>query len=292
VAVTIRQMRPEDVPEAERVSDEGFFALDTRKRRLDEPEPARRSEAHRAVWTERTLHLVRHDPEGCWVAEDGSRMVGMATSFRREVLWCLTTYAVLPEQQGQGIGTQLLAAVLHHGRACSRWMLSASPDPAAVRVYHRAGFELHPQMYLSGTVDRAALPVVEKVREGSASDIDLMDSIDRATRGAGHGVDHELMVGAWRLLVSDSGTGSGYAYVDERGRVALLAASNRRTATRLLWAALADGPAETTIGHVTGANQWVLDVGFAARLVLRQDGYLGLRGMKPPAPYVHNGALL
>ena len=44
--------------------------------------------------------------------------------------------------------------------------------------------------------------------------------------------------------------------------------------------------------HVTAANQWVLDVGFAARLELHQEGYLGLRGMKPPAPYVHNGALL
>ena len=44
--------------------------------------------------------------------------------------------------------------------------------------------------------------------------------------------------------------------------------------------------------HVTSANQWVLDVGFAARLELHQEGYLGLRGMKPPAPYVHNGALL
>ncbi len=296
MAVTIRQMRPNDVPEAERVSDEGFFELDSRQRRPDEPEPSRRSVPHRAVWTERTLHLVRQDPEGCWVAEDETGMVGMATSFRREVLWCLTTYAVLPGRQGQGIGKQLLAAALHHGRGCSRWMLSASSDAKAVRVYHQVGFELHPQMYFTGTLDRTAIPVVDpvvdKVREGSASDIDLMDSLDRATRGAGHGVDHELMVGTWRLLVSDTTTGSGYAYVDERGRVALLAASNRRTATRLLWVALADGPAETSIGHVTGANQWVLDVGFAARLSLKQDGYLGLRGMKPPSPYVHNGALL
>jgi hypothetical protein len=60
----------------------------------------------------------------------------------------------------------------------------------------------------------------------------------------------------------------------------------------LLWAALADGPEQVTVSHVTGANQWVLDVGFAARLELHQEGYLGLRGMKPPAPYVHNGALL
>lgn len=285
-------MREDDVEEAERVSDEGFFALDTRKRRADDPPPSRRTDAHRATWVDRTRHLVRQDPGGCWVAEDESGVVGIATSFRREVLWCLATYAVLPGRQGQGIGRQLLAAALHHGRACSRWMLSASPDAAAVRLYHQVGFALHPQMYLTGTVDRAAIPVVEKVREGAAADLDLMDSLDRAARGAGHGVDHRWMLDTWRLVVSDTSTGSGYAYLDERGRVALLAASNRRTATRLLWAALADGPEETTIGHVTGANQWVLDVGFAARLTLKQDGFLGLRGMAPPSPYVHSGALL
>jgi GNAT superfamily N-acetyltransferase len=290
--LTIRPMTPDDVPEAERVSDEGFFELDTRMQRISGPAPERRSDPHRAVWIERTLHLVRTDPGGCWVAEDETGMVGMATSYRRETLWCLATYAVLPGRQGQGIGKPLLAAAMNHGRACTRGMLSSSSDAKAVRVYHQAGFALHPQMYLTGTVDRSALPAVEKVREGSASDIDLMDSLDRAARGAGHGPDHELMLRSWRLLVSDTTTGSGYAYLNERGQLALLAASNRRTATRVLWAALADGPADVTIGHVTGANQWVLDVGFAARLELHQEGYLGLRGMKPPTPYVHNGALL
>ena len=241
---------------------------------------------------ERTRHLVQQDPGGCWVAEDESGLAGTATSFRRETLWCLATYAVLPGRQGQGIGKPLLAAAMQHGRACTRGMLSSSSDSKAVRVYHQAGFALHPQMYLTGTLDRSVLPVIEKVREGTASDIDLMDSLDRGARGAGHGPDHELMLRTWRLLVSDTSTGSGYAYLNERGQLALLAASNRRTATRVLWAALADGPDQVTLSHVTGANQWVLDVGFAARLELHQEGYLGLRGMKPPAPYVHNGALL
>lgn len=285
-------MRPEDVPAAERVSDEGFYELDLRTRRDAWPQPERRSEAHRRVWTTRTLHFLRTDPGGCWVAEDDSGMVGMATSYRRETLWCLATYAVLPGRQGRGIGKPLLAAALDHGRGALRGMVSASADARAVRIYHQAGFELHPQMFLSGTVDRSAIPVVEKVRDGSASDIELMDSLDRRARGAGHGPDHELMLTTWRLLVSDTSTGSGYAYLNERGHLALLAASNRRTAVRLLWAALADSPEETTVAHVTAANQWVLDVGLAARLRLDQEGFLALRGMEPPSPYVHNGALL
>ncbi len=282
----------QDVPEAERVSDEGFFELDTRLQRADRPAPQRRSETHRMVWIERTRHLVRTDPGGCWVAEDDTGMVGMLTSFRRETLWCLATYAVRPGRQGQGIGKPLLAAALDYGRGCTRSMLAASSDAKAVRIYRQVGFDLHPQMTLTGTVDRSAIPVVEKVRDGSAADIDLMDSLDRAARGAGHGPDHELMLRTWPLLVSDTSTGSGYAYLNERAQLALLAASNRRTAIRLLWAALAEGAEHATVAHVTGANQWVLDVGFAARLELHQEGYLGLRGMKPPSPYVHHGALL
>jgi GNAT superfamily N-acetyltransferase len=288
----IRPMRPEDVPAAERLSDESFYELDSRAARAEGPPPARRSERHRGVWIERTRHFVESDAGGCWVAEDDGGIVGIATSFRRETLWCLATYAVLPGRQGQGIGKPLLAAAMAHGRSSTRAMLSASSDARAVRIYRQAGFDLHPQMYLRGTVDRSAIPVVEKVRDGAAADVDLMDSLDRAARGAGHGVDHELMLRTWRLLVTDSSTGAGYAYLDERGRLGLLAASNRRTAARLLWAVLAEGPEEATVPHVTAANQWVLDVGFAARLELHQEGYLGLRGMKPPAPYVHNGALL
>ncbi|MFC4786569.1 GNAT family N-acetyltransferase [Nocardioides sp. MAHUQ-72] len=290
--VTIRPMRPEDVPAAERLSAEGFHELDTRMHRRSWPEPELRPAARGANWVTRTLHFLETDPGGCWVAEDGATMVGMATSFNREKLWCLATYAVRPGLQGRGIGKTLLAAALHHGRGSRRGMLAASSDPKAARRYRLAGFSLHPQMFLSGTVDRSAIPVVEKVREGSVGDVDLMDSIDRRTRGAAHGPDHEVMLGFWRLLVSDTTTGSGYAYVDEKGNVALLAATNRRTATRLLWAALADAEGEVVIGHVTAANEWAVDVGMAARLELHQEGYLGLRSMAPPTPYLHNGALL
>ena len=289
--LTIRPMQPADVPAAERVSAEGFQELDTQMTRAAWPRPELRPPHRAASWVHRTLHLLETDPGGCWVAEDETRLLGVATSFNREKLWCLATYAVSPGAQGRGIGTGLLAAALHHGRGSLRGMLAASSDPRAARLYRRAGFTLHPQMFLTGTLDRAALPMIEKVREGSAGDRDLMDSVDRVTRGAAHGSDHALMTTCWPLLVSDTSTGSGYVYV-ERGSIALLAATNRRTATRLLWAALAGAEGEATVPHVTSANEWAIDVGMAAGLALHQEGYLGLRGMQPPAPYLHNGALL
>jgi GNAT superfamily N-acetyltransferase len=289
---TIRPMRPDDVPAAERLSAESFLALDQRTLPRGWPDPQPRPPDRAAGWVARTRHLLQTDPGGCWVAEQPTGMVGMAISFVRDTTWCLATYAVRPGLQSQGIGTQLLAAALHHGRGCLRGMLSASADPRAVRRYRLAGFTLHPQMFLTGTVDRSAIPVVEKVRDGSPADTDLMDSIDRRVRQAAHGPDHPLMQGMWRSIVSDTTTGSGYAYLDDQARVALLAATNRRTATRLLWAAIADGGPDQTVSHITAANEWAIDVGIAARLDLHTSGYLGLRGMGPPAPYVHNGALL
>jgi hypothetical protein len=223
------------------------------------------------------------------VAEDGTDLLGVVVSFVREKMWLLASYAVVPGAQGLGLGRALLAPALDHGRGSLRAMLNASNDPKAVRRYHEAGFRLYPQMFLRGTPDRSTIPVVEKVREGSAGDVDLMDSIDRQTRGAAHGVDHEILLEQYRLVVSDTTTGQGYAYLDDG--VALLAATNRRTAARLMWEAIASGD-DLLIGHITPENDWAVEVGLAARLELDQGGYLALRHLKPPKPYLAHGALM
>jgi GNAT superfamily N-acetyltransferase len=292
--VLYRPMRPDDVALAEHVSGVAFLELDLRTFPRDLPDPEPRGEDHRAGWIRRTRHFLTTDPAGCWVGEDAGEMVGFATSIRREGTWILATYAVVPGQQGRGIGKQLLDLALTHSRGCLHGMLSASDDPRAVRRYLLAGFRMHPQMFLSGTVDRSAIPVDTgtRVREGTAADTDLMDSVDRGCRGAAHGPDHALMQGIFRCVVSDTTAGSGYAYLNPGGAVMLLAASNRRTAAKLLWSAIADGPAEQSISHVSAANDWAIEIGTAARLGLRTSGYLALRGMKPPTTYLHNGALL
>ena len=287
--VRIRPMTADDVAAAERVTAIGFHELDTRMFRRSWPDPQLRPPARSAAWVRRTQHLVATDPAGCWVAERDAELLGIVVSFVREKLWLLASYAVVPGAQGLGLGRALLAPALEHGQGSLRGMLNASNDPKAVRRYCAAGFRLHPQMFLRGTPDRSAIPVVEKVREGSASDVDLMDSVDRQTRGAAHGADHQILLEQYRLVVSDTSTGQGYAYVDQG--VALLAATDRRTASRLMWEAIASSE-DVLIGHITAENDWAVDVGLAARLELDQGGYLALRHMKPPRPYLGNGALM
>ncbi len=290
----IRPMRPDDVPGVERLTAEGFFELDQRTHPRGWPDPALRSSPKSVFWARRMLHTLEHDPRGCWVAEEDSGLVGVAAALKRDLTWILSTFVVHPGIQGRGLGKQLLDAALSYGDGCLRGMLAASSDPKAARRYRLAGFDLHPSMFMTGTVSRDVLPVVDRVREGTAGDVDLMNSVDRQVRDAAHGVDHEYLTKTYRLVVIDRSTGSGYAYVNPTGGPYLLAATNRRTATDLLWESLAaSSPGEPClVNHLTAANAWAMDVGMAARMDLHSIGYLALRSMKPPAPYLHSGHFL
>lgn len=239
---------------------------------------------------------MRTDPQGCWLAESGGRPVGSVLSLRREGVWILALFAVVPEAQGKGVGRLLLERAATYGRGCLRGMLCASPSPAAARRYRLAGFTLYPAMRLAGRVDRSGLldPGDIPVHPGNATHRHLLDSVDRRLRGAAHGPDHELMLAhCEELLVADALAGSGYCYRDG-GEVKLLAATSKRIAVRLLREALARVPdgVEAQVEYLTAEQEWALDVGLEVGLAPQTRGYLGLRGMRPPTPYLPNGALL
>ena len=290
----IRLMRPDDVSLAEQLSLDAY----TEAERFEPAPFATTSPRHAPVratsWIRRTSHLLATDPGGCWIAEEAGEVAGFAVSFRRDLLWVLASYAVRTELQGRGLGRPLLEAAMMHSRGCLRGMLSASSDPKAFRRYRKAGFSLHPQLHLAGVPRLDDAPDLDHVRAGTLGDLDLMDSLDRQRREAAHGADHAVLAELHRLLVIDHRTGSGYVYVHESGSPALLAASNRRTAARLLWAAISSAPAgePLEIAHVTAANEWAVDVGLDAGLSVSTRGYLALRGMRPPTPYLHHGSLL
>ncbi|MBE7323310.1 GNAT family N-acetyltransferase [Nocardioides sp. Y6] len=283
--IVVRPMRPDDLDDAERLSDLAFSRIDAHS--------TGRTPQRAAAWKARTAHLLAQDGAGCWVADRDGRMVGLAVSLRRETLWALATLAVHPDWQGRGVGHVLLQAAGTHARGALRGMISSFSDPRAVRRYRTAGFDLHPQMLLEGVVHVDGLEASRHVRDGTGGDLEWMDSLDRGLRGAGRGDDHALLRATHRSRVVDRAHRRGYAYVGEDHTVVLLAASDRRTAAELLTDAWLGAAGEVVRQpHVTAANQWALDVGLAAGLSVRTEGYLCVRGLKPPTPYLHHGSLL
>lgn len=288
----IRQLQdtPADAAAVESVSRAAFRQLAGRPQE-DPPDPD-----ERVRQLARTVHLIRHDPGGCWIAEQDGRAVGVALALRREGVWALSLFAVVPEAQGRGVGRLLLERAAEYGRGCLRGMLCASADPAAARRYRQAGFTLHPAMRLTGTVDRAGLvdPGDIPVHPGNATHLHLLDSVDRSLRGAAHGVDHTFMLAHYdELLIADTFAGSGYCYRKD-GSVKLLAATSKRIATRLLREALARVPdgAPALVESLTAEQEWAVDVGLEVGLSLSTEGYVAVRGMRPPAPYVPSSAFL
>lgn len=294
MTLLVRPMQVDDLPACEEITREAYFEVDRTTSPRSWPEPQRRSDPGRADWLAKSRHKLATDPGGCWVAEEDGVVVGLATSLRRELMWILCSFAVAPEAQGRGLGTLLLDAATRYGDGCLRGMFIASNDQGALHLYRRAGFDLHPQMVLRGTVARDLLPSVPHVRDGTAADRDLCDSLDRRTRGAAHGPDHELLAQQLRLVVMDHASGQGYAYVGPAGGVQCLAADSRRAARLLLWESLAasdpDTPAE--VPRITSANQWALDVATAARLEIHPSGFLATRHLKPPTPYIPHSTFL
>ena len=294
MTLLLRPMQADDLPACEAISRAAYVEVDRATFPRSWPDPEPRSGAARADWLAKTRHTLSTDPGGCWVAEEDGIVIGLATSLRRELMWILCSFAVVPEAQGRGLGTLLLGAATRYGDGCLRGMFVASQDQGALRRYRKAGFDLHPQMVLRGTVSRGLLPAVPHVREGTPADFDLCDSLDRRTRGAAHGPDHALLAQQLRLVVLDHTSGQGYAYVGRTGGVQCLAADNRRTARLLLWESLAASDPDTPVEvpRVTSANQWALDVATAARLEIHPRGYLATRHLKPPTTYVPHSTFL
>jgi GNAT superfamily N-acetyltransferase len=274
-------MRPDDIDEAERLSASAFGIT--------------RTAAHRGLWIARTAHVLRTDPNGSWVAGTDDQLAAVAVSVRRDDAWLLSTFAVRDGLRGQGLGRALLDAALAHGEGSPIGMISASSDVGAFRCYRSAGFTMHPQLRLAGRVDRRTLPAgLPAVREGTPADRELLDDLDRRRRGAAHGPDHEILAAHLRLVVLTTPGGAGYAYLNDAGEPRLVCAADEGTATTLLWHVVATAPSadDYAIAHVTAANHWAIDLALAVRLAPETDGYLALRGLEPPTPYLHNGALL
>lgn len=289
--IELRPLAPEDVPAA----DEMAFASLRECARVYE---------HASDFPERTPELVERgrrriqhlqatDPAGAWVAVDGSDVVGVALSLRREAMWFLSLLAVDTSRQAAGIGARLLDASLRTSTGAGASWILATIDPKALRRYALAGFAPHAGFAATGALDRSLLPAGLGVRDGDlAADGELVEDVVTSLRGAPYGPDIEAITRyECALVVAESGGDRGFCWLSARG-VFTLGATSDALARRLLWEALARATTpEVTVDWLTADQQWAVDVALAARLSLRPGGASCRRTTAGPlTPYLPSGA--
>ncbi len=282
----IRPLLPDDVAVAQTVVWSALSELDTR---LGQPTPEltppilARAQA-------RIAHLQQTDPDCCWVLESDGEVVAMTMALVREGMWFLSLLMVHPGHQGRGYGGQLLDRVLT--TATDRSWITSTQDPAALRRYRRAGFDLHPAYQAKGALDRSLVPAVDGVREGDhARDADLVNDLYRHVRGAALGPDLPYVASLrMRFLLVDDAAGRAVAFLRPDG-VASVAATTPDAARRVLLAGLAECTEDPHVSWLTADQQWAIDACLDLRLPLTGGPSVCLRGQPPMSPYLPNGAL-
>lgn len=271
-------MRPEDVGAAAEVSA-AAFDVD-----LGDAQARER-------WQERVAYLLDTDAGGAFVAERDGRVIGAASAMLRERLWCLSLLAVDPRVQSSGAGRALLERSLDYAAGADAGLIVCSNDPRALALYAGSGFSLRPTLQAKGQVDRRTLPRPRSdVRSGSVNDLEALEPISRAIRGAPHTSEIAFALHRGGELLYIEGRGLAVAQ-PERG-LWLLVALDDDAASALLWSALAvAGDDECLVRWITAGQDWAVDVVIRAGLRLGAYGALGVRGRPGPMrPFLPSSA--
>jgi GNAT superfamily N-acetyltransferase len=250
------------------------------------------SEEERAGWARRLAHALATDPDGCFVATERRRVTGVAQSIRREQLWNLSLLTVDPTTQSRGAGRQLLDAACGYIQEGDTGLIVSSNDPRAMRIYAMAGFDLRPAMESVGVVDRQALPPIDpRIREISLEEIEQLEPVARAVRGAPYTLELPGAI-AWGVEIYAL-EDRGYVIVRQGRGVWALGAADEEAATALLWfglTVLGNDPSWPPIRWVTEDQRWAVKVAHQAGLRLQPFGALCVRGEPGTLhPYLPSG---
>jgi GNAT superfamily N-acetyltransferase len=282
------EVRPMTVGDIDAVGAVVRAADDDAERRAGrEPEPI--TETQLENFRAGTRRFVEHDPGGAWVADAGGAVVGIAESIRRGEFWGLSMLFVHPDWQEKQLGHRLLDAALGYAAGAEVRMICTSRDSRALRRYSRAGLAIHPAMRAEGMPDRAAIPPDLPGRAGSASDLDLVETVDKGLRGSRAEDVAFMLEHGTRMEIIDGSPGRGYV-LHRENRVAMLGASDEATAGVLLWRVLAEATGRVEMHELTAGQDWAVRVALAAGLPVTADGPLFLCGRDlPPSAWIPSG---
>lgn len=178
---------------------------------------------------------LAEDPDGLWIAEEGSSLVGFGFAWMRQKFWYLAQLFVAPDAQSRGIGQDLMSRTLHWAEqrgAENRALITMAYNMASTGLYIRNG--LYPREPLFrmaaparvleesiGTADLDVSPI-----EPWAKSQDWLGQIDEEVLGFRRDSHHALLIegfAARAMRIENAGRLAGYAYISAEGHIGPLA---------------------------------------------------------------------
>jgi GNAT superfamily N-acetyltransferase len=183
---------------------------------------------------------LKDDPDGLWLAEDGGTILGYAHSWVCGSLWFLSELFIPPDQQGRGIGGELMRRTLRQAEtagAADRALITFAFNRVSQGLYIRHG--LYPRLPLFVcSVARAEMlphlagePLISIRLEDNAAHFEALAAADRAALGCSREKHHRFLMRddktmqGWLLHAGNDCV--GYVYVSEGGHIGPLAVTSR-----------------------------------------------------------------
>ena len=223
-------------------------------------------------------HVLAHDRDRCFVAEDGGRVVAFTAALVRDDFWFLSSLFVLPAYQGRGLGRELVERAWP-APVAKRATLTDAIQPVSNALYAQRGLiPQTPVLHLGG---EAHFDGVLTLEPGAADDA-AIDELDVAAYGFSRRLDHEY----WRRHAEQTvwardGHAEAYSYRFPGGSLGPIAGRTAEAAGGALRAELAPGGMASVT--VPGSSREIVAAALAARLRLtRPPGLLLLSADATP----------
>jgi GNAT superfamily N-acetyltransferase len=245
-----------------------------------------------AVWTPRPYdpagswaavhrHLLTHDGERSYVADDQGRVAGFTAALVRGDCWYFSALFVHPDFQGRGIGARLLDLAWGGGVA-RRITITEAIQPVSNTLYARRGMlPLTPLLSLQGRPEIAEPEGLEP----AAPWADALHSLDLAAYGFDRAVDHELWMRTCprATLWLRGGEPVAYSYLSPYG-IGPVVGRDPASAAQALQYELARSSGQEVAVNIPGSAVDLVAVALRAGLRFLDPGLLLVAPAQDPPP--------
>jgi len=227
-------------------------------------------------WAQVHRHLLAHDGERAFVAEDDGRVVGFTAALVRDDCWFLSALFVDPAYQGKSLGRRLLE-LAWDGSHRRRVTITEAIQPVATGLYASRGLlPVTPVLGLVGTPAHDAGWLDDAGwLESVAPTTEALRVIDLAAHGFDRSVDHELFrrTSARANMWLRDGEPCGYSYRGLYG-IGPVAGVDPQSAAAALRAELAASTGEEIRVDIPGTAPALIQAALDAGLRLTDPGLL------------------